>query len=71
MRANLDGEVEIRVKVGQIVIPRQLIAVVEGDSQIEQLSVRKTSEVVEVLVADGSEVPSGTALLLVREVEED
>ncbi len=71
VRANLDGEVEIRVEVGQFVVPRQLIAVVEGDSQIEQLSVRKTSEVVEILVADGAEVPSGTALMLVREVEED
>ena len=55
VRANLDGEVEIRAEVGQTVIPRQLIAVVEGDTQIESLSVRKTSVVVEILIESGTE----------------
>lgn len=68
VRANLDGEAEIRVEVGQTVIPRQLIAVVEGDTQIESLSVRNTSVVMEILVESGTEVPSGTALMLVREI---
>jgi len=70
VRANLDGEVEIRAEVGQTVIPRQLIAVVEGDTQIESLSVRKTSVVIEVLVESGVEVAQGTALMLVKEIDD-
>ncbi len=46
VRANVDGEVEIRSTVGQVVVPGQILAVVEGDTEIESLSVRKTSEVV-------------------------
>ena len=68
VRANIDGEVEIRVRVGDKVIPRQALVVVEGTSQLESLSVSKPSEVTEILVPDGSAVRSGTAVLLVREI---
>ena len=68
--ANMDGEVEIRARVGQVVAPGQILAVVEGDVQIESLSVRNTSEVVEILVASGSDVPKGTNLMIVREIQE-
>ena len=68
--ANMDGEVEIRAQVGQVVAPGQILAVVEGDVQIESLSVRNTSEVIEILVDSGAEVPKGTNLMIVREVEQ-
>jgi len=68
--ANLDGEVEIRAKVGQEVAPGQILAVVEGDIQIESLSVRNTSVVVEILVETGTEVPQGTNLMIVKEIKE-
>ena len=70
VRANVDGEVEIRSTVGQVVVPGQILAVVEGDTEIESLSVRKTSEVVEIVIEDGAEVASGTTLLVVREFAE-
>jgi len=68
--ANMDGEVEIRAKVGQEVAPGQILAVVEGDIQIESLSVRNTSVVVEILVETGTEVPKGTNLMIVKEIKE-
>ena len=71
VRANIDGEVEIRARVGQTIVPRQIMVVVEGDEQIESLSVRKTSVVEAILVEDGIEVPSGTALMVVREIPAD
>jgi len=71
VRANVDGEVEIRSAVGDLVVSGNIIAVVEGDQEIESLSVRKTSEVVEILVEDGTEVEAGTALMVVREVNEE
>lgn len=71
VRANLDGEVEIRARVGQTIVPRQIMVVVEGDEQIESLSVRKTSVVEAILVDDGVEVSSGTALMVVRELPAD
>ena len=71
VRANVDGEVEIRSAVGDLVVSGNIIAVVEGDQEIESLSVRKTSEVVEILVADGTEVEAGTALMVVREISEE
>ena len=52
-------------------VPRQLIAITEGDEQIESLSVRKTSIVESILVKTGTEVTAGTTLMVVREVEED
>lgn len=71
VRANVDGAVEIRSAVGDLVVSGNIIAVVEGDQEIESLSVRKTSEVVEILVADGTEVEAGTALMVVREISEE
>ena len=71
VRANIDGEVEIRARIGQTVIPRQIMVVVEGEEQIESLSVRKTSVVESLLVADGTEVTAGTAVMVVRELPED
>jgi hypothetical protein len=71
VRANIDGEVEIRAHLGEAVVPRQLIAITEGDEQIESLSVRKTSIVESILVKTGTEVTAGTTLMVVREVEED
>ena len=70
VRANVAGEVEIRAAVGQIIPFGQILAVVEGDQEIESLSVRKLSEVLEVLVEDGVEVPAGTTLMIVRELED-
>ena len=70
VRANVAGEVEIRAAVGQIIPFGQILAVVEGDQEIESLSVRKLSEVLEVLVQDGVEVPAGTTLMIVRELED-
>lgn len=70
VRANVAGEVEIRASVGQMIPFGQILAVVEGDQEIESLSVRKLSEVLEVLVEDGSEVPAGTTLMVVREIDD-
>lgn len=71
VRANIDGEVEIRARVGQTIVPRQIMVVVEGDEQIESLSVRNTSVVEDILVKDGVEVSSGTTLMVVREIPAD
>ena len=68
--ANMDGEVEIRATVGQEIAPGHILAVVEGDVQIESLSVRNTSVVVEILVESGTEVPKGTNLMIVEEIKE-
>ena len=70
VRANVGGEVEIRASVGQMIAFGQILAIVEGDQEIESLSVRKTSEVLEVLVEDGTEVPAGTTLMVVREIDD-
>jgi biotin carboxyl carrier protein len=70
VRSNIAGEVEIRAAVGQVVWMGQSMAVVEGDHEIESLSVRKTSEVMELLVEDGTEVESGTTIMVVREISE-
>lgn len=70
IRANVAGAVEIRASVGQVIVFGQILAIVEGDQEIESLSVRKTSEVLEILVADGAEVPSGTTLMVVRETDD-
>ena len=71
VRANVDGEVEIRASVGDVVVSGNIIAVVEGDQEIESLSVRNTSEIVEILIEDGTEVDAGTALMIVRELAEE
>jgi len=70
VRANVAGEVEIRAQVGQTIVFGQILAIVEGDQEIESLSVRKTSEVLEILIEDGTEVPAGTTLMVVREIDD-
>ena len=70
VRANIAGEVEIKATVDQLFYSGQSLAVVEGDREIESLSVRKVSRVVEILVEDGTEVEAGTTLMVVQEIEE-
>ena len=48
----------------------QLLAVVEGDEEIESLSVRKPSRVEAIKVETGTEVESGTLLMIVAEIPE-
>ena len=69
IRSNLSGEVEVRVEVGQTIYSGQILAVVEGDREIESLSVRKPSVVEEIVVETGTEVDAGTLLLTVQEIE--
>jgi biotin carboxyl carrier protein len=69
VRANVAGEVEIRVNVGDVVVRSQAIAVVEGDHEIESLSVRQTATVVDIHVASGDEVEEGAVLMTVLEME--
>lgn len=70
IRANIAGEVEIRAEVGQSIYSGQLLAVVEGDEEIESLSVRKPSRVEEIKVQTGTEVDAGTVLMIVSEISE-
>jgi biotin carboxyl carrier protein len=70
IRANLSGEVEIRASVGQVVYSGQLLAIVEGDQEIESLSVRKPSRVEEIQVTTGTEVEAGALLMIVVEVDD-
>ena len=70
VRSNIAGEVEIRATVGQLIYSGQSLAVVEGDCELESLSVRKPSTVEEICVEDGTEVEAGTTLMIVREIEE-
>jgi biotin carboxyl carrier protein len=70
IRANVGGEVDIRAEVGQLAYAGQILAIVEGDLEIESLAVRRPSKVEEILVDDGAEVPSGTVLMVVRELKE-
>ena len=70
IRANLSGEVEIKVTVGQMVYTGQCLAVVEGDHEIESLSVRNPSVVKEILVVCGSEVSANTTILTVSEIKD-
>jgi hypothetical protein len=70
IRANIGGEVELRAKVGETIRPRQILAVIEGESEIESLSVRRISVVMEHLVECGSEVTAHTSLMVVREIED-
>lgn len=70
VRAGLDGEVELRVMIGDRVGRRVLMAVVEGDHELEQLGAKHPSVVEQILVADGEEVKQGQVVLIVREVEE-
>ena len=70
VNANVAGEVEIRVRAGQAVYGGQVLAVVEGDSQLESLASRSDAEVVEIVVETGSEVEAGTLLMTLRPAEE-
>jgi biotin carboxyl carrier protein len=70
VRSTVAGELELRAEVGQLIVPGQILAIVEGDQEIESLSVRKTSKVVEVLAVDGSEIGAGVTLMVVEEVED-
>ena len=70
VRANVAGEVEIRASVGERIVFGQILAIVEGDQEIESLSVRKTSEVLEILIEDGAERPAGTTLMVLREIDD-
>ena len=70
VRSNIAGEVEIKATVDQLFYSGQALAVVEGDREIESLSVRKVSRVVEILVEDGTEVEAGTTLMVVQEIDE-
>ena len=69
IRSNLSGEVEVRVEVGQTIYSGQILAVVEGDKEIESLSVPKPSVAEEIVVETGTEVDAGTLLLTVQEIE--
>ena len=71
IRANIAGEVEIRAEVGQSIYSGQILAVVEGDDEIESLSVRKPSRVEEIKVQSGTEVDAGTVLMIVSEIPEE
>jgi biotin carboxyl carrier protein len=70
IRCTLGGWVELRTKVGDRVAGGQLLAIVEGAKELESLSVRAPSEVVEICVEDGAEVPAGTTLIKVVELKE-
>jgi biotin carboxyl carrier protein len=69
IRCTLAGWVELRTKVGDRVAAGQLVAIVEGEKQLESLSVAASSEVVELCVEDGAEIPAGTTLMKVVELE--
>ena len=71
IRANIAGEVELRATVGDTIIPRQILAIVEGDHEIESLSVRRASVVIEQLVTCGSEVEAQAPLMVVQELKDD
>ncbi len=70
VRANIDGEVEVRVAAGDIVAPRQLLAVIEGEEQLESLSVGRAAQVESVLVASGTQISRNTTVMTVRYLEE-
>ena len=70
VNANVAGEVEIRGSVGQVAYAGQILAIVEGDHEIESLSLRTPSKIEEILVESGTEVPAGTTLMLVRELSD-
>lgn len=67
VRAGLDGDVELRVAVGDRVHFRQALAVVEGDVQVETLNARQDGVVLELHVAQGQAVRAGQLLLILQE----
>lgn len=70
IQCTLAGSVELRARVGDRVAMGQLLAIIEGEKQLESLSVRAPSEVVEICVIDGAEVPAGTTLIKVVELKD-
>jgi len=70
VRANFEGEVEVRVAVGDHVERGQPLVVVEGDIEIETLSARGPAVVQEVCVADGEEVAAAALLVVLQEVDD-
>ena len=67
VRAAFAGDVELKVRQGQRVRSGQTLAVVEGDTQLEELSARNPGMVLELLVADGATVPEGGLILVLQE----
>lgn len=70
VRSNFAGAVELLVRVGEQVERGQGLVVVEGDRELERLSARQRSRVVEVCVADGAEVEAAALLLVLLELPE-
>lgn len=69
VRANIAGDVELRVREGDQVLARQNLAVVEGDVQVESLNARSDATVVEIKVAQGATVAQGALLMILQEVD--
>ncbi len=70
IRANIAGEVEVRAECDQLVYSGQILAVVEGEREIESLSVRRPSRVESIAVQTGDEVDAGALLMIVQEIDE-
>lgn len=67
VRASFDGEVEVKVTVGQRVYTGCGLVVIEGEREIETLSARNAGSVREILVRDGAEVKKGDLLVVLDE----
>lgn len=67
VRASFDGEVEVKVEIGQRVYTGCPLVVVEGDREIETLSSRNPGSVREICVTDGTDVKKGDLLVVLDE----
>ena len=67
VRASFDGEVEVKVMVGQRVYTGCALVVVEGEREIETLSARNPGSVREVCIRDGTEAKKGDLLIVLDE----
>lgn len=67
VRASFDGDVELKVALGQRVYTGCGLVVVEGDREIETLSARNAGSVREILVLDGATVKKGDLLVVLDE----
>lgn len=67
VRASFAGDVELKVRRYQRVHAGQTLVVVEGDTQLEELSARNPAMVLELLVVDGASVPEGAVILVLQE----
>lgn len=70
VRANIAGDVELRVQVGDAVLARQNLAVVEGENQVESLNAKTDATVLEIKVPDGATVTQGQLILVLQADEE-